>query len=94
MSLEQRGSIADYTPNEEKEIRDLLKELHIQYGYGAGLNKEVHKLFHDNYGYFNSTKDDFKSFIIGVRNGVYDDYFMEHNIPINLNEEALSKILS
>lgn len=94
LNLEQKSSIADYTSSEEESIRNLLKELHIQYGYGAGLNKDVHKLFHDNYGYCNSTKDDFKSFIIGIKNGVYDDYFMEHNIPIRLNEEVLSKILS
>ena len=94
LNLEQKSSIADYTANEEESIRSLLKELHVQYGYGAGLNKEVHKLFHDNYGYFNSTKDDFKSFVIGIRNGIYDDYFAEHNIPINLNEGALRVILS
>lgn len=94
LNLELRSSISDYTEEEECSIRSLLKELHIQYGLGAGLNKEVHKLFHDNYGYYNSTKDDFRSFIIGIRNGVYDDYFVEHNIPINLNEEVLNKILN
>ena len=94
LGLVYKRSIADYTPEEEENIRSLLKELHIQYGHGIGLNKEVHKLFHDNYGYFNSTKGDFKSFVIGIKHGVYDDYFKEHNLPINLNIELLDKLLS
>lgn len=94
LNLDYRKSIADYSIEEENSIRSLLKELHLQYGLGAGLNKDVHKLFHDNYGYFNSTKDDFKSFIMGVRNGVYDDYFTEHHLSVQLNENALKILLS
>lgn len=94
LNLDLRKSIADYSVDEERNIRSLLKELHLQYGLGAGLNKDVHKLFHDNYGYFNSTKEDFKSFIMSIRNGVYDDYFIEHNLPIQLNENALKVLLS
>lgn len=94
LNLERKGSIVDYTESEEQSIRNLLKELHIQYGLGAGLNKLVHKLFHDNYGYNNVTKEDFKSFVIGIRNGVYDDYFAENNLPIRLNEWALNIILN
>lgn len=94
LNLERKRCIADYTNVEEESIRSLLKELHIQYGLGAGVNKLVHKLFHDNYGYFNTTKEDFRSFVIGIRNGVYDDYFIENNLPINLNEKALDIILN
>lgn len=94
LNLDYRKSIADYSVEEEESIRSLLKELHLQYGLGVGLNKDVHKLFHDNYGYFNSTKDDFKSFIMGVRNGVYDDYFTEHHLSVQLNENALKVLLS
>lgn len=94
LNLEFKDSIADYTAAEESQIRNLLKELHIQYGLGVGLNKEVHKLFHDNYGYSNVTKEDFKSFLIGIQNGVYDEYFAEHNLPIMLNLSAIDVLLN
>ena len=94
LNLEFKDSIADYTAAEESQIRNLLKELHMQYGLGVGLNKEVHKLFHDNYGYSNVTKEDFKSFLIGIQNGVYDEYFVEHNLPIMLNVSAIDVLLN
>ena len=94
LNLEFKDNIADYTAAEESQIRNLLKELHIQYGLGVGLNKEVHKLFHDNYGYSNVTKEDFKSFLIGIQNGVYDEYFAEHNLPIMLNLSAIDVLLN
>lgn len=50
------------------------------YGYGACINKEVHKLFHDNYGYTKFSPFDFLDFLYRIDVGEFDAWFKENNL--------------
>ena len=86
-NIEVKQKVCDYTTEDFDKLRSCLKELHDIYGYGACLNKDVHKLFHDNYGYTNITPNDFLDFIYRIDIGVFDNWFKENNLQIKINYE-------
>ena len=86
-NVEVRQRVCDYTEDDFNKLRKYLKKLHDIYGYGACLNKDVHKLFHDNYGYTNITPNDFLNFIYRIDIGEFDAWFKEHNKQIEINYE-------
>lgn len=73
-------------------IKDSIKLTHINYGLGIVLNKDVHNLFHSQYGIKNNTHLQFKQFIQRLQSGEFDEYLNEHNLILNLNYEALNKL--
>lgn len=83
--VEVKQKVCDYTDIEFSQLRETLKELHNLYGYGACINKEVHKLFHDNYGYTNFSPFDFLDFLYRIDVGEFDEWFKENNLVININ---------
>ena len=83
--LDKRGNVSDYTEEEFDALTDTLKYLHNEYGLGACLTKEIHKLFHDNYGYKDFSAYDFLDFAYRVNNGEFNNWFDKNNIPININ---------
>lgn len=56
-------------------LADECIKLHINYGYGVPLLKEVHKKFHDIYGYHNTTLKDFEEFELRCKNGEFQTLF-------------------
>lgn len=64
------------------------------YGYGACINKEVHKLFHDNYGYTKFSPFDFLDFLYRIDVGEFDAWFKENNLKININYEYVEYLES
>lgn len=84
-NIEVKPKVCDYTENDFNELRSTLKELHYLYGYGACINKKVHKLFHDNYGYTNFSQFDFLNFIYRIDIGEFDEWFEENNLNIDIN---------
>ena len=91
--LDIRPQVKDYSLDEMNILRDETKRLHNVYGFGACMNKDVHKLFHDSYGYINSKPEDFITFILDVKDGKYNDWFQENNLPIKINEEYLKYLI-
>lgn len=85
--IEVQERVMDYSEGEFERLRTKTKELHNQYGYGACVNKEVHKLFHDNYGYTKFNQYNFLDFIYRIDCGEFDEWFETNNIPININYE-------
>ena len=83
--IEVRPKVCDYAEDEFKELRSTLKDLHSVYGYGACVNKDVHKLFHDNYGYTNFSPFDFLDFIYRIDIGEFDEWFEKNNLKIDIN---------
>jgi len=69
-----------------------IKILHSFYGYGAPLNKDVHKLFHDTYGYTETTYDDFLNFVKRIKNGEFTEWFDKNNLTININEDFVDYV--
>lgn len=85
LNKEIKPRVCDYNPEEFDLIRTTLKELHTMYGYGACLHKDVHKLYHDNYGYTKFSPYDFLDFVYRIDIGEFDDWFNEHNLSIEIN---------
>lgn len=87
LNIDIRENIGLYSEVELKSISDELNKLHSIYGYGAGINKKVHKLFHDDYGYINSSPYDFINFMESIKNGKYDKWFESQGFKININND-------
>lgn len=68
-------------------MREEVKFLHAMYGFGACINKAVHKLFHDEYGYTGFTPDDFLDFITRIKSGEFDGWFDEQGLQICINSD-------
>lgn len=92
--LNKRGTVSDYTEEEFDTLTDTLKYLHKEYGLGACITKEVHKLFHDNYGYKDFTACDFLDFVYRIDIGEFDDWFIKNSIPIKINYEYIDYLES
>lgn len=85
--IEVKPLVRDYSKEEFQSLVDQTHKLHNKYGYGACVHYDVHKLFHDVYGYTHFTPKDFLHFINDIYDGKYDDWFKEYNLPININEQ-------
>lgn len=72
LKLNQRLTVSGYTELEFNKIKDEMHRLHKEYGYGVCLRKDVHKLFHDLYGYTNNTPKQFDEFRVRYRIGEFD----------------------
>jgi len=94
VNLDVREKIEDYSNNELNLIYNKINELHSFYGYGACLNKSVHKLFHDIYGYTDFDIDDFIDFVDKILCGDFNDWFNANNLRININFDYIEYIKS
>lgn len=55
-------SLEDYSDKELEILRAAIIKNNNKYGYGVCLTKEIHKTFHDLYGYGNNTPKQFEEF--------------------------------
>ena len=85
LNIKIKLSVRDYFEKEFNIICKELNRLHELYGFGACLDKEVHKLFHDNYGYTKVGINDFLDFIYRIDIGEFDKWFKDHNKQIKIN---------
>ena len=83
--IEKRTSVLDYKNNDFEILRSVLKELHELYGFGACVCKDVHKLFHDLYGYIKFNSFDFLDFIYRINSGEFNQWFEGNKLKININ---------
>lgn len=82
---EIRNNVSDYNNEELTVLRKLVKEYHDDYGFGACLHADVHKLFHDEYGYTKFSPSDFINFMDRIINGEFNNWFEIANLRINVN---------
>lgn len=75
LNLNVLPSIGDYTQDELELLKNKCLELHLKYGLGVPLRKDVHKLFHNLYGTKNNTKEQFEEFQIRFNNGELETLF-------------------
>ena len=92
--IKVRPKVCDHEEDEFKELRSTLKDLHSVYGYGACVNKDVHKLFHANYGYTKFSPFDFLDFIYRIDIGEFDSWFEENNLKIDINYDYVDYLES
>lgn len=83
--LDKRQTVSDYTSEEFDALTNALQDLHNVYGYGACLNKDIHILFHNEYGRINFDAYNFLDFIHRIENGEFSDWFEHNKIEININ---------
>ena len=83
--IDVREKVMDYSEDEFGKLKIETKNLHDLYGYGACVNKKIHKLFHDEYGYTKFTVNDFLDFVYRIDCGDFDKWFDVNNISININ---------
>lgn len=83
--IEIRKTVSDYPEEEFDVLRLKTHELHDYYGYGACIQKDIHKLYHDEYGYTKFDPYSFLDFIYRIDCGDYNDWFKDHHLCIDIN---------
>ena len=89
-SVEVKDKVMDYLEDDFDRLKFEVHNLHDIYGYGACIHKDIHKLFHDEYGYTGFTPFDFLDFIYRIDCGEFDKWFDEHNLSIKINCEYVN----
>lgn len=82
LNLDQRRKVADYTEEDFNRIKDEMHRLHKEYGFGVCLRKDIHKLFHDLYGYTNNTPEQFEEFKARYRLGEFNEALSQNTKQI------------
>jgi hypothetical protein len=59
--LPQHKTTTNYTQQELLKLSNICLALHYKYGLGVAMGRDIHKLFHKEYGY-NATKKDYYEF--------------------------------
>lgn len=63
LSMIEKEHFEDYTENELSVIVNKFYEVQSRYPLGLCLSKEIHKDFHDKYGYGNNTPEQFEKYL-------------------------------
>lgn len=92
--IEIKPKVCDYSIEDFNTLRSTTKDLHIMYGFGACVNKDIHKLFHDNYGYTKFSPYDFLDFVYRLEYGDFDNFLLENNIKLDINYEYIEYLKS
>lgn len=77
LNIDIKNTIGDYTLEDRKLIYEELIRLHNKYPLGVCLSKEIHKLFHDTYGYTNTNIEMFEEFKKRFYNGEFNKLLEE-----------------
>lgn len=91
--LDVRSSPQDYTDDEFLILREAVIKAHEKSLYGVCLEESLHTLFHKEFGYRNNNAEQFVLYIDKLINGDYDEFLNDNHIELNLNVDALEKIL-
>lgn len=71
LNFEIKDDFDTYEVSELDKLYDCFSELQDGYGEYVCINKDIHKLFHDNYGYGNNTMQQWIDFEGKYKNGYY-----------------------
>lgn len=63
MQINVKSDINDYTHDEMMDILKCFREIQSKYPLGVCLTKEIHNLFHSQYGYGNNTIEQWNEFV-------------------------------
>lgn len=92
--IDIKQKVCDYDVKEFDMLHSTISYLHTIYGFGACINKEIHKLFHDNYGYTKFTPYDFLDFVYRLDCGEFNSFLLENNLELNINYEYMEYLES
>jgi hypothetical protein len=71
LEFEYTKTLETFTEEELEIVRELIIKNNNKYGFGVCLTKNVHKLFHDLYGYGDNTPEQFEEFKSRFNNGEF-----------------------
>lgn len=94
LNMQIKSNVNEYTECEWSSICDELLRLHYLYGTGICLNKDIHKLFHNQYSYYNFSVETFLDFIYRIDCGEFDKWFIKHNMQINIDYKYIEYLES
>lgn len=83
LNLDSKENLGDYSLEEQELIKEIINRKHKEHGLGVCLCNEIHKLYHDNYGYIEFDVDSFKQFTKEYFEGKYDDLLEDKFKSIN-----------
>lgn len=75
--------ILDFNEKELGEIVMLCQELHKKHPLGVCLNRKLHTLFHQEYGYGNNIPKQFKDFKTRLKQGEFNYFLEENDLELN-----------
>lgn len=74
LGIEVKLNMDEYTEKELRDILDLFKIKQSKYPLGVCLSKNVHMLFHNQYGYGSNTEEQWDKFVIDFKDGKYNEF--------------------
>lgn len=72
LDIDLQKSMDDFSKDELKEILLTFRNIQSSYPIGVCLSKEIHQLFHDLYGYGNTTEKEWNEFVTNYKNNKYN----------------------
>lgn len=72
LNIDLQKSMDDFSKEELKEILLTFREIQNSYPIGVCLSKDIHKLFHELYGYGNTTEKEWDEFVKNYKNNKYN----------------------
>ena len=93
LNLDMRSTIGDYSIEQRDLIYKSLYDIHNKYPLGVCLCKEIHKTFHDTYGYFNTTIEMFEEFKDKYYNGDFDYLLSDKMTSIKINKKMYKEVV-
>lgn len=73
LNLNNKKKLNELTVEEQNDLRNLVLDLHREYGLGIPLRKDIHKKFHKLYGSRANTIEQFEEFRLRYINGEFAD---------------------
>lgn len=83
LDVEIKQNIGEYEEKVLIAIKNMCLELHLGYGLGVPLRRDIHKLFHQIYGVQNNNKNQFEEFQTRWNNGEFETLFDDNYSLIN-----------
>lgn len=71
LGIAVKNTMDDYSDKELKNILITFREKQFKYPLGVCLSKEIHMLFHNNYGYGHNTPEQWEDFVSNYKNSKY-----------------------
>jgi len=69
LKLDKKKTVSEYSEQEIEILIEKIREIHYRYPLGIPLCRIHHKLFHNNYGYYNNTPAQFEEFRQRIQSG-------------------------
>lgn len=74
--------VSDYTKEELQILENTVKHIHSKYPLGVCIGKDLHTLFHQEYGYGNNIPEQFEEFKTRLKSGEFNLFLEENSLKL------------